>query len=209
MPVAGNPLLAPVVSTYPENQGKTITPLILAQAAISQKNRLINDVDLEDYATASLQQQSADNGNITATLILIYNATGGNLTFFANQDWSGHVGQFGYDPLIQNGQWCYLLHTHASGTWAGSVGCCVYRGDDADFFMGWSDPYGGSSAGNGVYVESRAQGHWTGVASWDYMYNLVNAAQGTSTDDTPPYVMSGSIGAGATPICKFILQRTS
>jgi hypothetical protein len=212
MPTAGNPITAADVSTYPEYQGKTITPLILGEAAMNQKNRLVGGnqpVDLEDYVTTSILQQSNDNGNQTATLILIYNATGGDLTFVASQDWSGHLGQFGFDPIIRNGQWCYILHTHVGGTWAGSVGCCVYRGEAADFFMGWSDPYGGPTTGNGVYVESREHGHWPGVADWDYMYNLVNDAGATSTDETTPYSMIATIGTGPTPICKFLLTRTA
>jgi hypothetical protein len=212
MPTVGNPITAADANSNPAYQGQTVTPLILAQVALAQKNRLGGGNDLEDleqYATEQILKASSDNGDMTATLLLIYNATGGNLTFVDHQDWSGHLGQFPFDPVIQNGQWCYVLHTHVGGTWAGSVGCCVYRGDAADFFMGWSDPYGGPTTGNGVYVESRGQGHWPGVADWDYMYNLVNNATSSSTDTTPPYQMFASIGTGPTPICKFILTRTT
>ncbi len=209
MPTLGNPITAADVSTYPQYQDKPITPLIVSEAAMNQKNRLLGGVDLETSATTAVQGLSQANGNMTATLIMIYNATGGDLTLQATQDWSGHRAQDGFDLLIENGQWSYMLHTHVGGTWAGSVGCCVYRGADADFFMGWSNPYGGSSSGNGVYVESRGQGHWPGVANWDFMYNLVNEAGSLSTDNTPPYSISGSIGSGATPTCKYILSRTA
>jgi len=213
MPIAGDPVTpADVISNYPEYQGKPIPPLLLAEAAMDRKNRLIggsNPVDAEQFATTAIQKESRANGDMTATLLLIYNATGGDIKFIAAQDWSGHLGRFGFDSVIRNGQWCYILHTHVGGTWRGSVGCCVYRGDEADFFMGWSNPYGGPTTGNGVYVESREKGHWPGVASWDYMYDLVNNAGSSSTDTTPPYQMLASIGTGATPICKFILRRTA
>ncbi|WP_139489069.1 hypothetical protein [Brevibacillus dissolubilis] len=208
MATAGNPILEADVSTYPEYQGKTITPYILGQVALNQKNRLINGVDLEDYATSSLVSLSANNGNMTATLIMIYNATGEDLTFVDSHDWSGHLGQSPFDSIIQNGQWSYFLHTHVSGTWCGSVGCCVYRGTEKDFFMGWSDPYGGSASSDGTYVEAREHGHWVNAASWDYMYNLVNNATASSSDEQAPYKIVATIGTGATPICKFIIQRT-
>ncbi len=209
MPILGNPITAADVSTDPQYQGEIITPYIMSEAAMRQKNRLLDGVDLEKRATDAVQSMGQANGDMLATLIVIYNATGGDLKLLSTQDWFGHRAQDGLDLLIQNGQWSTMLHTHVAGTWGGSVGCCVYQGDEADFFMGWSNPYGGSSAGNGVYVESRGHGHWPGVANWDSMYDPVNQAGAISTDNTPPYRIDGSIGSGATPICEYLLLRTA
>ncbi|KAL6528766.1 hypothetical protein OROMI_028942 [Orobanche minor] len=139
-------------------------------------------------------------GTGTSTLGMIYNATGGNLTFVLNHTWEGSVWRSPFPQLIQNGQWAGFLHVR--GRLMGpSKAAIVFRGqNDAgntrDWMMAWNTPR--MNWQNRVYTEVRNSGHFSSV-NW----NVVDSSMETRTNNDSNSALGGfcsvSIGSGSSP----------
>ncbi|WP_368733983.1 hypothetical protein, partial [Acinetobacter pittii] len=111
-------------------------------------------------------------GTGTSTLCMIYNATGGNLTFVLKHTWEGNVWQSPYPQLIQNGQWAAFLHVR--GRLMGpSKEAIVYRGQNndgasRDWMLAWNTPR--RNFQNRVYTEIRSAGSFASV-NWNTIDN--------------------------------------
>nr|XP_048323130.1 23 kDa jasmonate-induced protein-like [Ziziphus jujuba var. spinosa] len=94
---------------------------------------------------------------LISTVCLIYNATGNRLTFIGSHDWEGHIGDYPYPLLLENGQWGAFLHVQTS-LYGGSIAATVYRcqdetGDFFDWMLSWYNRRNGDD--NRVYTEIR------------------------------------------------------
>jgi hypothetical protein len=129
-------------STYVGGQkaGKKVTQADLAAAALEAQSKF------EVTARDTVNSYFTDAKVVTATMIMLYNASGAPLVFRSTYDDSGHIGQYPYDTTIGNGQWSCVLHVHASGSEGGSVGAYGYTVDDPEqngyvALLVWNSPY--------------------------------------------------------------------
>lgn len=114
--------------------------------------RLMNEGDKKGKAIEHVDVLKSLYGNGQSTLCLIYNATGETLYYVAHHDWYGYINDtkegYGYPAEIGNGQWGAFHHVHREGEPSGSVGAVVYRGkggrngQDQDYLLAWSTPWG-------------------------------------------------------------------
>ncbi|KAH7536706.1 hypothetical protein FEM48_Zijuj03G0014800 [Ziziphus jujuba var. spinosa] len=150
----------------------------------------IKEITAKDRAQVAFQLKEADQksenadkyvenlkeryGNGIATLVTIYNATGGTLVRYKDYDFHGHIGEAPYPNEIQNGQWAAFLHVHTSGTLRGSSAAIVYSGrnsagDKIAWLNAWSNPFHGT---NCAYTEVRPTSHFDTGGVWDAVESL-------------------------------------
>ncbi|KAG6467874.1 hypothetical protein ZIOFF_072438 [Zingiber officinale] len=152
----------------------------------------ITQITARDRARVALQYMNAEEkatnvsrfvhnlkeayGTGTSTLGMIYNATGGNLTFDLNHTWEGAVWHSPYPQIIQNGQWAGFLHVR-DRLIGPSKEAIVYRG---------------------VYAEIGTAGGF-GSANW----NAIDSKMDSQTNNYSTTALGGfasaSIGAGSSP----------
>ncbi|KAG6467885.1 23 kDa jasmonate-induced protein-like [Zingiber officinale] len=176
----------------------------------------MTQITARDRARVALQFMNADDkarnvsrfvhnlkaayGTGTSTLGMIYNATGGNLTFVLNHTWEGAVWRSPYAQVIQNGQWAGFLHVR--GRLMGpSKEAIVYRGvnnDGAgrDWMLAWNTSR--MNYQNRVLAEIRTAGGFLS-ANWNAIDGKMdNQANNHSTTALGGFA-SVSIGAGSSP----------
>lgn len=170
----------------------------ITEDIVRQDPRYVNKktITLSDISAYTLEQQSVNStdalqkvnamkeeyGDGISALVRIYNASGEALSLIVTNDWHGHIWKYPIDQTIQNGQWSVFLHVHHEWAPTGASGAAVYRASQAgqDIFLGWESPYSGN---NSVYVESRETGHWPSGASWSDMYQKIDDAGSSSSDN--------------------------
>ncbi|KAG6467882.1 23 kDa jasmonate-induced protein-like [Zingiber officinale] len=176
----------------------------------------ITEITARHRAEVALQYMNADEkatnvsrfvhnlkeayGTGTSTLGMIYNATGGNLSFVLNHTWEGAVWRSPYPQVIQNGQWAGFLHVR--GRLMGpSKEAIVYRGvnnDGAgrDWMLAWNTSR--MNYQNRVYAEIHTAGGF-GSANW----NAIDSKMDSQTNNYSTTALGGfasaSIGAGSSP----------
>ncbi|KAH7534003.1 hypothetical protein FEM48_Zijuj04G0191600 [Ziziphus jujuba var. spinosa] len=142
--VFGNPITDDDVKIlYPEVTD--ITPKLRADVAFRNISTNGRDQNAKNFVK-NLKQRY---GNGISALCMIFNATGGTLTYSGNKDWHGHVYESPYPAKIQNGQWGAFLHVHPSW-FAGSEAAVIYRGYNndgtlCDWMLSWGIPYIGDN----------------------------------------------------------------
>lgn len=151
-------------------------------------------------------------GNGVTTLVMIYNATGSRLILpagFGTINWHGHLGKYTLDHEIQNGQWSVFLHTHSSGTAAGSSGGVEYTLPKMDtgvsdicVIMCWDTPWNRSVHSNKIYVE--LDENWP---DHNALKKNLDEHQKTSTSNLNGFTVTGDLGDDSSPIATYILRK--
>ncbi|CAL5324157.1 unnamed protein product [Camellia sinensis] len=145
-----------------------------AHVALEMKKAENKDVIAREYVE-NLKRQW---GTGVSTLCLVYNATGGTVTFVTHHDYWGHIGEAAPYPVeIANGQWGAFLHVKTTGTATGSTAAVVYRGKnedgaDCDWMFAWSNPWDRACWNNTVYTEIREAHHYD-ECNWDRVSELL------------------------------------
>ncbi|XP_048327259.2 23 kDa jasmonate-induced protein-like [Ziziphus jujuba] len=192
--VFGNPITDDDVKILYPNVTE-ITPKLRADVAF----RNISTNGRDQNAKNFVKNLKERYGNGISALCMIFNATGGTLTYSGNKDWHGHVYESPYPAKIQNGQWGAFLHVHPSW-FAGSEAAVIYRGYNndgtlCDWMLSWGIPYIGD---NHAYTEIREGRHYE-TDHWDYIKGLLES-QSTKHEDTWNGCYSiVTIGEGTSP----------
>ncbi|XP_060672992.1 23 kDa jasmonate-induced protein-like [Ziziphus jujuba] len=193
--VFGNPVTDDTVRlVYPGIQ--KITAKHRAEVALMYKNAEDKHVNVNRY----VHNLKASYGTGTSTLCMIYNATGGNLTFSSTYNWDGQVWQSPYPPMIQNGQWAGFLHVR-SRLVGPSKAAVVYSGRNndgsgCDWMLAWNTKR--LNYDNRVYTEIRGAGHFN-VNRWDYINSLLKQQSNNHSDTWNGCYSIISVGGGSSP----------
>ncbi|CAO2148086.1 unnamed protein product [Urochloa humidicola] len=147
-------------------------------------------------------------GKGMSTLVLVYNATGANLTLEqGGPNWYGH--NFGIQPprSFQNGQWIAFLHISGQGVLVGSEAARVFRGTDVnrrtrDFMVAWSIA---SSGANNAYTEIGNENHFS--SRWNTVRRSLLQANGITRAKDENCASTISIGGYSTSECIVVLQH--
>jgi len=193
--------------------GSVITENIVRKDPRYAKKKTITLSDISTYtkeqgsvydaeALEKVSEMKKKYGSGVCALVRIYNACGESLSLTNTHDWHGHIGDYPFDGIIQNGEWSVFLHVHSTGAAAGSCGATVYRASKAnqDNFLGWESPFSGS---NSVYVETRETGHWPGQGSWNYMEDQIDKHNSSSISTWGVLQVNGEIAQSSSPIVNF------
>ncbi|KAH7536690.1 23 kDa jasmonate-induced protein [Ziziphus jujuba] len=165
----GKPVTDATVKFYYPHK-KVITAKDRAQVAFQLKEADEKSVNADKY----VENLKERYGNGIATLVTIYNATGGTLVRYKDYDFHGHIGEVPYPNEIQNGQWAAFLHVHTAWTLRGSSAAIVYSGsnnagDKVAWLNAWSNPHHGT---NYAYTEVRPTSHYDTGGVWDAVESL-------------------------------------
>lgn len=195
-----------VKEAFPQFADQTITPVILSQAAMLQMTTPVaGGKSPQESAIDTLNAFKDEYGMGTSALVMIYNASGEDLTLKTKYDWQGQMGKYPVDPIIANGQYSVFLHVHYGYFFGTSCGL-VFKGEsEDDFLMLWYIPYVGA---NSVYVDVEAQGFWETQKALDDSYEKANDI--TSSSQKDHFLITASISERETsPIVTFIVERSS
>ncbi|WVZ91926.1 hypothetical protein U9M48_038037 [Paspalum notatum var. saurae] len=108
--------------------------------------RLMNDDDKKGQASRFVANLKHEYGYGSATMCLVYNATGSTLHHQPTTDnqlsSGGSLYREEYPKEIRNGQWAAFLHVHTTKGTTGSVAAAVYRarnskGQERDILLAW------------------------------------------------------------------------
>ncbi|KAG6469603.1 23 kDa jasmonate-induced protein-like [Zingiber officinale] len=176
-------------------------------------NPNITEITARDRARVALQYMNAEEkatnvsrfvhnlkeayGTGTSTLGMIYNATGGNLTFDLNHTWEGAVWHSPYPQIIQNGQWAGFLHVR-DRLIGPSKEAIVYRGvnndgADREWMLAWNTSR--MNYQNRVYTDILG----FGLVNWNTIDSKMENQTNNYSTTTLGGFASGSIGAGSSP----------
>ncbi|XP_075522022.1 23 kDa jasmonate-induced protein-like [Primulina tabacum] len=193
--VFGNPVTDDTV--------KLIYPNIINITAQNRAEVALLYMNADERATnvsRFVHNLKAAYGTGTSTLCMIYNATGGNLSFVLNHTWEGSVWQSPYPQIIQNGQWAGFLHVR-DRLIGPSKEAIVYRGQNnvgasRDWMLAWNTSR--MNYQNRVYAEIREAGGF-GSANW----NTIDSSMEKQTNNYSTTALGGfasaSIGSGSSP----------
>lgn len=154
--VFGEPITEATLMEMPQYTGRMVTRRNLAQVALDRKNFAGKDAE----AVKCAEELKNKWGRGTATMCLLYNATGGTITLSDHHDWYGHVASTPYPAELANGQWGVFLHVRPTLLAQGSVGAVMYRGRNSDesicyWIMAWNNPWNRLSDDNQVAARTR------------------------------------------------------
>ncbi|XP_015873437.3 23 kDa jasmonate-induced protein-like [Ziziphus jujuba] len=175
MGVFGNPITDETLEGLPRYEGKkTILAIDRARVALNWKNAEGKDVRALQYA----ENFKATCGVETATLCLVYNATGDTVEYAGHKDWHGCLGSAPYPIMIENGQWGVFLHRQSGKSGSGSIGAVVYRGTNAknescDWMLAWNNPKDKDNYGNHACTEIREENHFNNDGTWKIVHDLL------------------------------------
>ncbi|KAL7204878.1 hypothetical protein ACSBR2_017901 [Camellia fascicularis] len=140
--VFGKPITEETLKGMPEYQNKTTIPRTeKAQVALKMKREV--EAQAFEYMEENLKKEKSDGYDGVITVVHIYNATGGTITYSGNHDYSGNLVERPVD--IENGHCLLFKHKETSGKKSGSCGAVVYQGknnheEDCDWMFSWSNP---------------------------------------------------------------------
>ncbi|KNA19939.1 hypothetical protein SOVF_056860, partial [Spinacia oleracea] len=134
--VFGTPITNHTLRAMPEySDKKSITANDRSILALEMKNAEGKDINARNFLE-SLQARFGEN---VSTMCMIYNATGGSLTFVDAHNWTGRVCESPYPMVILNGQWGVFLHGRYGHEEAGSEAAVVYHGINYDWLLSFSN----------------------------------------------------------------------
>ncbi|KAH7515066.1 hypothetical protein FEM48_Zijuj11G0156600 [Ziziphus jujuba var. spinosa] len=108
--VFGKPIRNHALKVMPEYQDKkVITAVDRAYEALMMKDADNKAENAQKFVEGLKPKYAAA---LISTVCLIYNATGNRLTFIRSHDWEGHIGDYPYPLLLENGQWGAFLHVY-------------------------------------------------------------------------------------------------
>ncbi|CAA0830706.1 Unknown protein [Striga hermonthica] len=193
--VFGNPVTDETVRLVFPNL-TTITATNRAEVALLYMNAEEKSTNVSKF----VHNLKEAYGTGTSTLGMIYNATGGNLSFVLSNTWEGDMWRSPYPHVIQNGQWAGFLHVR--GRLMGpSKEAIVYRGQNntgasRDWMLCWNTTRMNSQ--NNVYAEIRTAGSFAS-ANWKTIDNNMDRNTNNFSTTMNGGFASVSVGAGSSP----------
>jgi hypothetical protein len=181
----------------------------MIQTAVAASEQTVAN---EPTAANSVQAMKNAYGNGVSTLVTIANGTGGPMNIRDSADSSGHIWNYPYPPVIDDGQIGCFLHVHTSGTAGGSIGAVQYylspSSDGTNqpssatgnaFIFAFSTPY---SSSNSVLVVDNS----SLTSSYSSVFSSLSKAAETCNVNSSGFQVTGSIGQGSSPQCNFVVS---
>ncbi|XP_044318911.1 disease resistance protein RGA5-like [Triticum aestivum] len=201
-----------VVDNYKLNKmtrymGKPKTQEDRAREALNQ----VNEDDKEGKASSYVDDLKRMHGGLVSTSCLVYNATGDTLYQVDYHDWHGHIGSPPCPARIGNGQWAAFHHVKAACETSGSAAAVVYRsknrdGQDREYLVAWSTPWGPFSSTNKAYCEIGGVDSFKN--SWDSIYHKMSNSGFSAKATSDGCDIEVKIGGGASaPFISRITMR--
>lgn len=168
--VFGTPITDEFIREMPEylSYDIEITQKQKARVALLKKNADGKDVKARKFVEGLKERLGHEEKNVA--MCLIYNATGGPVTFVKHHTWYGHLAESPVPPRIENGQWGAFVTVRYQEAPTNFSFCCARFKRDKVY---WGQDY--KCRSSVVYSGKNSHGakrHW--LLSWSINRKSIN-----------------------------------